>query len=395
MSLSLSDIDSELDRRNQVGNPSIDEINAELARRGISENPVSETISEAAKIALTQGPIQTPLNLIDPENTQKMNEVLGTPYRGLRGIATTVTSGLQRGAEATTQDFKPQGIKEHLADMIASIGDPRQIALGPATEEVLKTAVIPLAKGVGRQLARIPNIMAGVPAEDVMMTAEKPLEVLTSKTAGKSGKLFQKAKENVLNFPKNANEPITKGVTDLEERLIAGIGDPSGYKRVADQMYKKLAREGPESLTTGQLLAWKKSASELARKVKGSGEALYTQDALKAQSILDERALSNPSVRKVLETQSDVSLSKARQKFLSLLPRNKGKGDAVLRGMLQLGTAGVSGPAALAFSPISYLPPTLAAGAINKGLNVLGRNPAIRQTLMGILSQLMASKNNK
>lgn len=343
---------------------------------------VMPIVQEATKAALTQGPIQTPLNLIDTENTKKMNEVLGTPMRGLRGVGVTAASGLQRGAEAVTPEFKPQGVGEHVADIAANIADPRQMAFGPVTEAAMKGVVTPMFRALGRTAARVPNIMAGVPAEDVMMTAEKPLEVLTSKGTNAAGKLFGAAKK-------------TAGVTDLEERLIAGIGDPSGYKRVADQMYEKLGAEGPRSLSTGELLAWKKAASELARKVKGSGEALYTQDALKAQSILAQRAETDPTVAEVLSTQGDVALSKARDKFLSVFPRNKGKGDAVLRGMLQLGSGVTAGPAAALFSPISYLPPTIAAGAVNKGLNAIGNNPALRQVLLGVLAKITKDANRQ
>lgn len=371
MALSLSEIDAELARRQSAGGPSLDEIDAELSKRGADSSSFGDVATEAVKTALTQGPIQTPLNLIDPENTQKMNEVLGTPMRGLRGMGVAATSGLQRGAEATQPGFQPEGIGEHVADIAANIADPRQMAFGPVTEAAMKGAVSPLFKALGRTAARVPNIMAGVPAEDVMMTAEKPLEVLASKTTGKSGGLFQEAK-------------TAAGVTAEEERLVAGIGDPSGYKRVADELYKK----GVENLTTGELLAWKKAASQLSRKVVGSGEALYAQDAVKADAELAKRALEDPKIAKVIETQADVALSKARQKFLSPFPRNKGKGDAVLRGMLQLGTAGTAGPAAAMFSPISYLPPTLAAGAVNKGLNLISNNPAIRQVLMGVLSKI-------
>lgn len=375
MPLSLSDIDAELARRQQAGGPSLDEIDAELTKRGVEQSSFGDVAMEAAKTALTQGPIQTPLNLIDPENTQKMNEVLGTPMRGIRGALTAATSGIQRGAEAVQPEFKPQGLGEHVADIAANIADPRQMAFGPVTEAAMKGAVTPLFKALGRTAARVPNIMAGVPAEDVMMAAEKPLEVLASKSPGAAGKLFGAAKK-------------AAGVSDVEERLIAGIGDPSGYKRVADQLYEK----GVENLTTGELLAWKKAASELARKVKGSGEALYTQDALKAQAELGKRAAEDPAIAKVLSTQADVALSKAKDKFLSIFPRNKGKGDAVLRGMLQLGSGIKAGPAAALFSPISYLPPTLAAGAANKGLNVIGNNPAVRQALMGLLTKLQGQK---
>ena len=340
-------------------------------------------IEQAVKTAIQQGPIQTPTNLLDPENTEKMNEVLGTPRNVMRTFANTVTNTAQgvrpdvalaqSAMTAFKPDFEPEGVAENVASVGADMADPRNKAFNQIGETVMKDAVIPVTQGIGRQLAKLQNVLTGVPVDDIRMLANKPLEVMTSKTGRKAGTIFQKAKD-------------AAGVTEAEERLIAGIGDPAGYKKVADEMAAK-AMEG--GLTTGEALAWKKSASELSRRSKGSAKYIYMQDVKKAEKILATQAPD------VLSTQADIALSKARSKFLNPLPMNKGGTPAVVRTLLAGGVGTFNPLAAAAFSPLAHLPATLAAGTVNKGLNVIGRNPAIRQALLGILQQIKEREGKK
>lgn len=380
MALSLEDIDRELAVRAQTSSPGLDEIDAELKRRGVEPSTMGDVAMLAAKTALNQGPIQTPLDLKDPQNLETMHNLIETPMRGIRGLGVTATSGLQRGAEATKPEFKPEGVGEHVADFAAGVADPAAAILneplGLAVKGVAKVGAIPM-NFLGRQAARGVQVATGVPAENVIATVKKPMEVLFSKLSKNSGKIFQEAKN-------------AAGVTEEEERLVAGIGDPSGFKRVADEMAAKF--KDAKDLTVGEALAWKKAAGELARKAKGSARFIYSQDAKKAERIVAEKAPD------VLAAQKDVSFSKLRESFLSLLPQNKSATPAVLRSGTAMGFATAGHPlAALAMSPLlSALPLTVgtgvAANVAKKGLNVIGSNPAARQALFQVLQKLMTKK---
>ncbi len=365
MALSLSDIEKEISSREQMGSSALGEIDAELKKRGVTpESIFPEAVKEAYR------------------GSQDMALKLSAlPRDAMRTFATTAAnaaSGVRPDialAEAAMTQMRPDATQTTPQEKVASLGadvmDPRMMMANPLAGEVMKGAVIPAAKGVGRQLARLQNVLTGVPVEDITKMAEKPIEVMTSKTVKGAGNIFQKAKD-------------AAGVTELEERLIAGIGDPSGYKKVADVLAEKAA-DG--TITTGEALAWKKAAGELSRKAKGSARFIYGKDAAKAQKILLKQA---PEVAK---TQADVALSKIRSKFLNVLPLNKGGTPAVVRTLLAGGIGmGVNPALAPAFSPLANLPATLAAGGVNKGLNVLGNNPAIRQALLGILQNIQRNK---
>lgn len=318
--------------------------------------------------------------LVDPEKRKVAEESSSLPMRGLRGLGVTAASGLQRGADAVSPEFDPQGLKENAADLAANVADPRMAIAGLPIGEAMPL-INKGANVLGRTAARAVNIATGVPAEDVRAVANQPIKALLAKTRNEAGKIFGAAKK-------------AAGVTSDEERTIAGIGDPSGFKRVADVFHKQAQRKGIDKLSVGNLLSWQKAASQLSRKSVGSAEAIYAQDANKVQQELTKRAADSPEVSNLLKTKEDAALSIARSKFGSIFPRNKGKGDAVLRSTIQggMGAAGALGLGnplqALALAPAAYFAPTVAAGAAGKGLNVLGSNPAIRQTLLGLLSKL-------
>lgn len=362
MAFNLEAIDAELARR-QSSNPSMNEIDAELSRRGVSLSDILPTVAKEAV-----------------SGTKELGtQISGLPRDAMRTFGTTaanVMSGERPDialAEAAMTQMRPDAKQvtpqEKMASLGADIQDPRMMIANPVAEDAMKGIVGPTAGFVGKQLARLQNVATGLPVEDIMKMATKSIEVMTSKPVKVAGKIFQKAKD-------------LAGVTEAEERLIAGIGDPSGYKSVADQMAEKYATEG--QLTTGEALAWKKSAGELSRKAKGSARYIYGKDAAKAQSLLETQA------SEVAKTQAEVGLSKVREKFLNVLPLNKGGTPAVVRTLLAGGLgAGVNPALAPVFSPLANLPATLAAGVANKGLNVLKNNPAIRQTLLGVLQNIM------
>lgn len=386
MGLSLDDIDRELAARQNMGDSALSEVDAELTRRGVEPRGMLSNVAGAIpgmaqKVATAAMPevaaaiqaAQTP-QIADP-----IKSAMAVPYQGLRGITTAATSGLQRGAEATQADFKPEGVKEHVAEIVAGLGDPRNLAMNPIAGEIFggaKTLAAPAGKFLGEQAAKGVQVMQGVPAEDVAMTFKRPLDVLLSKSSKKAGGIFQKAKE-------------AAGVTIPEERVTAGVSDPSSWKAIADKFYKKYSKSGAESLTTGEALAWKKAASNLARTKAGSAEHFYKSDAEIAQKILKSKA------PEVARTQADVSLSKAREKFMSVFPRNKGNTPAVIRTLAAGGASAVNPLLAAAFSPLTGLAATVGTGATLKGINALGENPATRQILLAILSKLKGENQSQ
>lgn len=387
MPISLKDIDDELARRQAASSPSLADIDAELARRGAGVG-VSDILPDMAKEAI--GGVK-----------ELGTQISGLPRDAMRTFGTAagnMMSGVRPDvalAEAAMTQMRPDAAQVNPVEKTASLGadimDPRMEIASPAVGEAYTGIVKPATEAIGRTAARAVQIPTGLPAADTAMVAEQPLKALWSKTRGTAGKIFGNAKTNA-------------GVTRTEEKLIAGSGDPSGYKRVADAMEKRVNKLGEDSLSTGQLLAWKNAANQMSMKAKGSAEALYAQDASRAESILKKRALIDPKVAEVLRTQKETSFAIARSKFGNVIPQNKTKGDAVVRGLLQgavstLGgrIAGIPGAVAGAapFAPAAYFVPTVAAGLLGKGLNVIGENPAIRQTLLGILQNIQSRQNGK
>lgn len=325
----------------------------------------------------------------DPEKRKQFDEIASTPYRGLRGMATSATSGLQRGAEAVGPGFMPSGVKEHMADLVASLGDPRNVAMNAPVGAMLGAGlkgVQKVAAPIGKELARAAEALSGAPARDLELLVQKPMEVLKAGRLKKVGKAFQDAK-------------VASGVTEAEERLTAGIGDPSGFKAVADKMFDKFKEAG--DLTVGEALAWKKAAGEMARKGKGSAKAIYSKDAAEAQRILVSKGKEftglypkNPAVNEMLEKQAEYGLSKARSNLTNLIPRNKGGTPAVIRALAGLGigtgaaVAGINPLLGLVTSPAAWGAAGAATGLGNKAAEAGVKSPAVRQMLLGLLEKL-------
>lgn len=318
--------------------------------------------------------------LVDPQKRQVAEEVSSMPMRGLRGLGVTAASGLERGAEAVQPGFTPQGGAENLAALGASVADPRMAVLNPAVGEGLGLAANVIKKSaqfVGKELSEAFGALSGAKPQNIKMLAQNPMEVLKADSSKITGKLFQKAKE-ALN------------VTNREERMITRAGTSSDS--IAERMIGKY--ESGKEMSVGEILAAKKATSQLANKQKG----VYGPWFDKFDALLKEKA------PKVAAAQAEVAKSKTKEAFTRIFPYNKNKSAAVVR---MLAGAGLVGGGSYSNHPVlgamgaALMSPALvgagtvgAAGAMGaaKGLNVLGQNPAVRQTLLGLLEKMRGDK---
>jgi hypothetical protein len=298
------------------------------------------------------------------EVTQKADTVTSVPMRGLRGLAVTGTSGIERGAEAVKEDFQPQKMSESLASFAASLADPRAIAMGPGLGKVKDVAKKP---GLfATEASKLGEVLTGVDERNFIKLAQDPISVLKAKSSEVTGKVFAAAKKEA-------------GVTDAEERIIAL--SEGARKRVYRQVLEKI--DAGTQPTVVELLQAKKAGDLIAQSDPTTKGLIGKEIVEKVNPMLQKLA------PKVYEAQQAVHLSKVKEAFMQLFPRTS-KGDIAYLRMVGSGVSSIISPyVAALFSPVVSGGVT-AAAALTKKAAV---SPLGRQALAGF--GLAGQNNNK
>jgi hypothetical protein len=307
----------------------------------------------------------------------KALELSGKPRDAIRTWAMTAEKIMhgQRPDLALTEsairsfspNFKPKE-GEKIASFAADVADPRNLLVNPAVRAAGKV-VAPVAKGLGNAAANIAGGFTGVPARDLIKTAQHPLDILMSKGSKVTGKLFGDAKK-------------AAGVTEAEERLIAGVDDTPTWRKLNSMLKRKLERNG--DLTVGEALALKKSSAEMLKKTKGSGQHFYGEDLGKAETLIEKKAPG------LLDLQAAVSKSKTKETVTGLFPKNKDGSPAVLRLMAAAGSAPYLGPLApLAFVPAVSGLGAAATGAASKAVSGIAQSPMAQRVSVATIRKYL------
>lgn len=380
----------------------------------LSDDDLEELAAEAgatAPVAETPAPVEEPkksfadraMNVIkgirtggenedgthNEEARKDLIEASGMPARGLKGVGVaterailgdSLNDSLNRGTEATKVGYEPKD-GEKLGNFAGEMADPRTYPLNAVGGKALGLAGTLAKKGMksaGNVAAEGVEMLTGVHPHNTKALFNEPVDVAFAKGKdilrrvfgkGSAGKDMQAAK-------------INAGVTPEEERMIAQV-DLGGYKKVADDMAKKVA--SGDDLSVGEMLAGKKAAGKVSSKGEGSAKAIYGKDFAKMDEMLAEKA---PAVK---EAQKEISKIKTAEAFMTPFARKGGsaKGHFV-RNVLGGGMLATGNPAGAIFSPLTAGVGTVAASAATKGAELVGdkviNSPAGRAALIAALN---------
>ncbi len=256
MALSLEDIDKELAARQEMGNPAVDAIDAELKRRGVDPGPSNAGLHEAGQ---SVSRFMQPIADASSKLMSAAPLVAGVMSPGA-GLAVDAAS---RGMTGLDQAFQGLGglAAENLPE---SMSDYQRAAAGTAISMVPQVAgaLIPGPKfpqmrmlkpvaGPGREAGVAAAAEAGVPLTRAEITGAKPTSLLESgleKSLTGSGQIqrFRQAQSAAIDRALEGvkkrfgtNEPLSSGGADAKIGMQSEMGQ-------ARELGRKLYRDIPD-----------------------------------------------------------------------------------------------------------------------------------------------------
>lgn len=374
---------------------------------------ITDTVKEAAKSIFT-GPAEVAKEVATMGPTAQKVASASLPIAGglVGGVPGAAGGEFLRQSVNTVID--PENVPKTPLGRFASVAGagilqkPKMLTAIPGVPKVLD-----LAKRSGGQVAegfaRLGEAASGVKKQDIKQLFNKPGSLFKTGSRGAAGEAIGDAKllagvnpgvtedigsltaknlEQAINVDDTGKEALKSIAKTIEESKKIGISDP-----VKDVLT-------PEKV--GDALKYIDKRIKVAiRSGEDSSEFQNIQRHL--NTLLEEVA---PNVQGARKEFAPLAL---RDKFLSIFPRNKdgtiSKANIFylnsLLGSLGFSAGGVPGGAAgiagglISRAPITTGLLTSAAGGATKALNVLGKDPAIRQTLLGILQKLQSKKGQQ
>lgn len=400
MAISLSDINKELAARDGMGNAALDEIDAELSKRGVQpEISLGEIAGQATKAALT-GPYDATKKFFetDPATMQRVGGVALPIAGGAVGGPIGAAAG-EFARQATGAAFAPETVPHTPLGSAASVigasiaQEPKMLNAIPGVPQATE-AVTNLASKAGSGLAKAAQAFSGGRAKDFIDAAKKGYATYAAPSIEKARASFGNALKGqggaaipVAESVKSILEPeasaARKTVVDLVERVAKGEKLSPAEALAGRQAVDDVIESTPfwQGKKRGKQFDIRKQFDEILSSMSGE---------LKAESAKYRASILKDNLTKFLPVNKHGEYSRLAPMLSSLGGALTGVNSSDAKK-----GAGATAGYLLATSPLALGALATSGGSAAKLFGTLASRPEVRQVLLQTLQRILSKQESK
>lgn len=383
----------------------------ERSMQAMMEQPEqAQSFPNALKESFKQvaAPIRTAAEKLQPKNLTGLLPVAG----GMAGTAVMPGAGTAAGAglgsiaqkmanmvygtspqvEPTTSVAGiPLAPKEAINPMLnAALAGAPETQEGQAAAKYIGNKYEAFKPGIKKALSQVGQMMTGKSAVKVRRLIEDPAAILPeslggAKSVSDASSAYGKALENT-SVQHEGEQFVTKG---LEKKAFGPF--KRGHQEaedVAQTVYDKWKNSEP--IDAQEAFNAKRATDKLWPTVVKERNAEDIRQMSEFKTAMDD--ILSKQAGPFAKASKDYARARLGADFTQILPRTKTGDISTVKSLLMPMLEPKKIPLMMFTSPMATGVGNLAAQGAMKGINVLGRDPNIRQALMGVLQQIISGK---